>query len=150
MKLGITSDHRGYKLKEQTIKELLKRDYEVIDFGTDSEESVDYPDFAFILAENVVKKRVDFGVAMCGSGAGMTIACNKVKGIRCANIVRKEVAETARNDDNINIVAIDENTSLEDAIDIIETFIHTPFSTIERYQRREKKIQRYEEANYVR
>ena len=87
---------------------------------------------------------------MCGSGAGMTIACNKVKGIRCANIVRKEVAETARNDDNINIVAIDENTSLEDAIDIIETFIHTPFSTIERYQRREKKIQRYEEANYVR
>ena len=92
MKLGITSDHRGYKLKEQTIKELLKRDYEVIDFGTDSEESVDYPDFAFILAENVVKKRVDFGVAMCGSVAGMTISCNKVKGILCANILRKEVS----------------------------------------------------------
>lgn len=150
MKLGITSDHRGYKLKEQTIKELVKRGYEVIDFGTDSEESVDYPDFAFTLSENVVKKRVDFGIAMCGSGAGMTIACNKVKGIRCANIVRKEVAQSARNDDNINVIAINENTSLEDVLEIVDTFVNTPFSDVERYQRREKKIQKYEEEHYVR
>lgn len=150
MKLGITSDHRGYKLKQQTIKELINKGYEVVDFGTDSEEIVDYPDFAFLLSENVVNKNVDFGIAMCGSGAGMTIACNKVKGIRCANVVRKEVAASARNDDNINVIAIDEKTSLSDAIDIIETFINTPFSTVERYQRREKKIQKYEEANYVR
>jgi len=150
MKLGIASDHRGYKLKELTIKELLKRGYEVIDYGTNSEETVDYPDFAFLLSENVVNKNVDFGIAMCGSGAGMTIACNKVKGIRCANVIRKEVAESARNDDNINIIAIDEKTSLEDAISIIETFIDTPFSTVEKYQRREKKIQKYEEEHYVR
>jgi len=116
MKLGIASDHRGYKLKELTIKELLKMGYEVIDYGTNSEETVDYPDFAFLLSENVVNKNVDFGIAMCGSGAGMTIACNKVKGIRCANVIRKEVAESARNDDNINIIAIDEKTSLEEIL----------------------------------
>ncbi len=150
MKLGITSDHRGYKLKQEVYKELKERGYEVVDFGTNSEEIVDYPDFAFLLSKNVANKNVDFGIAMCGSGAGMTIACNKVKGIRCANVIRKEVAASARNDDNINIIAIDEKTSIKDAIEIIETFISTPFSTIERYRRRENKIQKFEDENYVR
>ena len=150
MKLGITSDHRGYKLKQEVYKELKERGYEVVDFGTNSEEIVDYPDFAFLLSKNVANKNVDFGIAMCGSGAGMTIACNKVQGIRCANVIRKEVAASARNDDNINIIAIDEKTSIKDAIEIIETFISTPFSTIERYRRRENKIQKFEDENYVR
>lgn len=147
MKIGIASDHRGYELKTKTIGELVRKGYEVIDYGTNSSESVDYPDYAFILSENVASKNVDYGVAMCGSGAGMTIACNKVKGIRCANIIRKEMARSAKNDDNINIIALDEHTRLPDAIEIIETFISTPFSKEERYQRREKKLKEYEETH---
>ena len=83
MRIGIASDHRGYKLKEQ-LKHML--DYEFIDYGTYSEESCDYPDFAFKLGEAVRDNKVDFGVAICGSGIGISIACNKVKGIRCAKV----------------------------------------------------------------
>ena len=148
MKLGITSDHRGYKLKEQTIKELLKRGYEVIDFGTDSEESVDYPDFAFILGENVVKKRVDFGVAMCGSGAGMTIACNKVKGIRCAKADSVRDAKYSRLDNDANILALSGRMPKYKALDILDTFISTEHKEVERHDRRIKKITDYEEEHY--
>lgn len=149
MKLGIASDHRGYKLKQQIIPILKNKGFDVLDFGTDSEVNVDYPDFAFLLSENVVKKNVEYGIALCGSGAGMTIACNKVKGIRCANISNAEAAKVARNDDNINVVAIEEKTDIDTAIAIIEAFISTPFSTVERYPRRERKIKAYEEKYYV-
>lgn len=147
MRLGIVSDHRGYKLKEKIIKELKNKHYDIINYGTDSEESVDYPDFAFLLGEKVVSKEVDFGIALCGSGIGMTIACNKVKGIRCGNINSKEEVKIARNDDNINIIALNENIPLDEALNIIDTLIKTEFSKIERYQRREKKIQEYEEKH---
>ena len=86
MKIGLASDHRGYKLKQQLINELKNRNYEVIDYGTNSEESTDYPDYAFKLGESIVNKNADFGVAICGSGIGISIACNKVKGIRCAKV----------------------------------------------------------------
>ena len=81
MKIGIASDHRGYKLKEFLKNHL---DYEMIDYGTTSEESVDYPDFGISLGEAVAKGNTDLGIAICGSGIGISIACNKVKGIRCA------------------------------------------------------------------
>ena len=107
MKIGLASDHRGYKLKQQLIEELVKRNYEVEDYGTDSEESTDYPDYAFKLGENVRDKKVDFGVAICGSGIGISIACNKVKGVRCAKVTTREEAQVTRNDNNSNIVAFD-------------------------------------------
>lgn len=144
MKIGLISDHRGYKLKEKLVRELPKKNYEVVDYGTNSEESVDYPDFAFLLGKKVVDNEVDYGIALCGSGIGMTIACNKVKGIRCGNITNKKEVQVARNDDNINIIALNENTLLEDALEIIDTFTTTEFSKIERYQRREEKIKKYE------
>lgn len=147
MTIGIVSDHRGYKLKEKIKETLDKKEYQLIDYGTNSEESVDYPDFAFLLGEKVANKEVDYGVALCGSGIGMTIACNKVKGIRCGNITRVEEVITARNDDNINMIALNENTKIEDALKIINAFISTEFSSIERYQRRELKIQKYEEEH---
>ena len=68
MKKGLASDHRGFKLKQQLIKELVNKNYEVIDYGTNSEESTDYPDYGFKLVENIVNKNADFGVAICGSG----------------------------------------------------------------------------------
>ena len=85
MKIGFASDHRGYALKQQLMKELSK-EYDVVDYGTHSEESTDYPDYAFVLGESVASKQVSFGVAICGSGIGISIACNKVLGVRCAKV----------------------------------------------------------------
>lgn len=147
MKIGIASDHRGYKLKEKIKKELLKRNYEIIDYGTYSEESTDYPDYAFKLGENVRNKNVNFGIAICGSGIGISIACNKVKGIRCAKVVNSAEAKVTRLDNDANIVAFGEKTSIEDALNIVETFITTPFSNLEKHIRRINKIKKYEEEN---
>ena len=147
MRIGIANDHRGFELKCKIKEELEKRNYEIIDYGTDSNESVDYPDYAFILGENVAKGNVDFGVAICGSGIGISIACNKVKGIRCAKVINKEEAEVTRIDNDSNIVAFGEKTSLKDALDIITAFVNTKASPLEKHQRRIKKILSYEEKN---
>ncbi len=146
MKIGIASDHRGYKLKEYLKNELT--DYEIVDYGTNSEESTDYPDYAFKLGKAVVEKEVDFGVAICGSGIGISIACNKVKGVRCAKVTTSEEAMYTRNDNNSNIVAFGEKTTNEEALNIVKTFINTPFSNEEKHQRRIDKITKYEEGNY--
>lgn len=147
MKIGIASDHRGYKLKEELKEALTKENYEVVDYGTDSIESTDYPDYAFLLGENVVNKNVDFGVAICGSGIGISIACNKVKGIRCAKVTTKEEAEVTRIDNDSNIVAFGEKTSFEDALEIVKAFINTKFSNLEKHNRRINKIKEYEESH---
>ena len=83
MKLGFASDHRNIKKKNE-LMEYFKDKYEIVDVGTYTEDSCDYPDYAKALGELIVNKEVDFGVAICGSGIGISIACNKVKGIRCA------------------------------------------------------------------
>lgn len=147
MKIGIASDHRGYKLKSELISELSQLNYEVIDYGTNSEESTDYPDYAFILGENVAKKNIDYGVAICGSGIGISIACNKVKGIRCAKVTTEEEAEITRIDNDANIVAFSEKVSIEEALKIVKKFVTTPCSTLEKHQRRINKIKKYEEEN---
>lgn len=147
MKIGFASDHRGYKLKKELINELKKENYEIIDYGTDSEESTDYPDYAFKLGENVAKKNVDFGVAICGSGIGISIACNKVKGIRCAKVSNKEETEVTRIDNDSNIVAFGEKTSFDEAIAIVKAFINTESSDLEKHKRRINKIKEYEETH---
>ncbi len=147
MKIGFASDHRGYKLKKELIDELKKENYEIIDYGTDSEESTDYPDYAFKLGGNVAKKNVDFGVAICGSGIGISIACNKVKGIRCAKVSNKEEAEVTRIDNDSNIVAFGEKTSFDEALAIVKTFINTESSDLEKHKRRINKIKEYEETH---
>ena len=147
MKIGFASDHRGYELKEY-LKNELKNDYEIVDYGTDSTESTDYPDYAFKLGSGVVQKDVDFGVAICGSGIGISIACNKVKGVRCAKVTTEEEAKYTRNDNDSNIVAFGEKTTKEEALNIVKTFINTPFSNVEKHQKRIDKITAYEEDNY--
>lgn len=147
MKIGIASDHRGYNLKEYLKKQLSTENYEIIDLGTASEESTDYPDYAFALGEKVSSKELDFGVAICGSGIGISIACNKVKGVRCAKVSTKEEAMITRIDNNSNIVAFGEKTSPTDALEIIKAFIETPSSTEEKHIRRVNKISEYEEKH---
>lgn len=147
MKIGLASDHRGYKLKEYLKQVLPTQNYEIYDYGTNSEESTDYPDYAFALGEAVVSKQVDFGVAICGSGIGISIACNKVKGIRCAKVSNKEEAQVTRIDNNSNIVAFSEKVSETDALEIVKTFITTNASLEEKHMRRVNKIIAYEENN---
>lgn len=146
MKIGIANDHRGYKLKKYLVDELSK-DYEVVNLGTDYEDSVDYPDYAFMLGELVSSGEVDYGIAICGSGIGISIACNKVKGIRCAKVSNVEEAKYTREDNDANIVAFGEKTTEKDALDIVKTFIETPFSDLEKHMRRINKITKYEEEH---
>ena len=146
MKIGFASDHRGYALKKQLMKELSK-EYDVIDYGTHTEESTDYPDYAFVLGESVASKEVSFGVAICGSGIGISIACNKVLGIRCAKVSTAEEAEITRIDNDANIVALSEKNTLLDALNIVKTFIETEHTALEKHQRRIRKIINYEETH---
>lgn len=147
MKIGLASDHRGFKLKKYLTEQLYLQNYEIIDFGTNDEESTDYPDYAFALGKAVVSKDVDYGVAICGSGIGISIACNKVKGIRCAKVSNKEEAKITRIDNNSNIVALSEKTSEIEALEIVKTFIETSASSEEKHIRRINKIINYEENN---
>ena len=147
MRIGLASDHRVYKLKEYLKNTLPNYNYEIIDFGTNSEESTDYPDYAFALGEAVVSKKADFGVAICGSGIGISIACNKVKGIRCAKVSNKEEAQVTRIDNNSNIVAFSEKLTEEEALSIVLAFLTTEASPEEKHTRRVNKIIAYEENN---
>ncbi len=144
MKIGIASDHRGYKLKSKIIRYLNKKKIEVEDFGTTSLDSVDYPKFAFLLGEAVANKEVDFGIAICGSGIGISIACNKVKGIRCAKVDTIKEAKMTRLDNDANILALNGSMSAFRALDIVDTFLKTDFSKKERHQRRIDEITSYE------
>jgi len=144
MKIGITSDHRGYKLKEKLTKYLLKKGYDVIDYGTNSTEIVDYPDFGIKLGEEYINNSFDRGIAICANGVGMSIACNKVRGVRCAKINTSKEAKSARNDDDINIIAIPTNLMMFEVKDIVDAFLKTPFSTVDRYSRRIQKLNDYE------
>ena len=146
IKIGIASDHRGYILKEQIIDRLMTK-YDITDCGTTSSESVDYPDYAFKLGNLVADKDVDFGIAICGSGIGISIACNKVKGVRCAKVDSLEEVIATRNDNDSNIIAFGEKMPLDKALELIEKFITTSASQEEKHKRRREKIKEYEEEH---
>ena len=145
MKLAFASDHRGYKLKKALINELEKEKIEIIDCGTFSEESTDYPDYAFKLGELIKEGQAQYGVAICGSGIGISIACNKVKGIRCAHVTNTSEAILSRQHNNANIIALGANgNKVNDLIKIIDLFINTGFKNEERHVRRNSQILEYE------
>lgn len=144
MRIGIASDHRGFLLKKSLIEKLQKK-YDVIDYGCNSSDSVDYPDYAFYLGESVIKDHLDFGIAICGSGIGISIACNKVKGIRAARVLSLEDVYETRNDNDANVICLSAKMKEDEAIKLVEAFVTTPFSNEERHQRRINKISKYEE-----
>lgn len=149
MKIGIASDHRGFPLKEELIKYLRKKNFEVVDYGTNSTAMVDYPQLAFNLGEAVVRKDVDFGIVTCGTGIGISIACNKVRGVRCAKVDNVKEAELTRKDNDANVLALSGSMPLYRAKDIVDVFFSTNFAGIDRYINRINQIIEYENNSNI-
>ncbi|MCI5552381.1 MAG: ribose 5-phosphate isomerase B [Tenericutes bacterium] len=145
MMIGIGSDHAGYELKEKIKKYLNELDYQVIDYGTMVNTSVDYPDYAFKVGESIASKGIQLGILVCKTGIGMSIACNKVKGVRCAKVDNVEEAYLTRFHNNSNVLAI--SSMNPNALEIVKTFLETKFSNEERHVRRINKISEYEEKH---
>ncbi len=140
MKIAIGADHAGFELKEKVKEHLNKSKVELKDFGTHSADSVDYPDFAHPVANDVTSGMADLGIVICGSGNGINMAVNKHRGIRSALCWNTELAELARQHNNANVLAlparfIEENTGLE----IVDAFLKTEFEG-GRHERRVNKI----------
>ena len=128
MKIAIGSDHAGFELKEQVKKYLLESNYEVEDIGTHSLDSVDYPDYGKAVARNVVENKSDFGIVVCGSGIGISIAANKVEGARCALCSEPLSAELSRLHNNANMLSLGGRLiGFEMAKKIVDTFLSTEF-----------------------
>lgn len=146
MLIGIGADHRGYVLKQELIKLMEANDFKVMDFGTDNNESVDYPDFAEAIARKVSKGEVDYGVLICNTGIGMSIAANKVKGAYAALVLDKDMAEAAGKHNKANILAFSgERTSLDEAWEMFNTWINSSFEG-GRHERRLAKVKAIEDA----
>ena len=145
MKVGLASDHRGYRLKNEII-DFLKDSYEIKDYGTFNEESTDYPIYAFKLCEQIGRE-IDYGILICGTGIGISIAANKVKGIRCAKISSVEEAILCKEHNNANVIAFGEKTDLSLAQQMVQSFLETNFSNGERHIQRLKEIENYENAS---
>jgi len=145
MTVSLGSDHAGFSHK-QAIKAMLEDDgYTVLDVGTFDETSVDYPDFGIAAARLVANGEAHRGVLVCGSGIGISIAANKVAGIRAANVTSVEMARLSRQHNNANMVAVGERiTSVEEAKDIVRTFLSTDFEG-GRHQQRVNKISEAEQ-----
>lgn len=146
IKIGIASDHKGFELKE-LIKNYLISEYEIIDYGAYDEESIDYPDVALELGNGVNSKNVDFGICICGTGIGISIAMNKITNIRCALLHNKEDAYLTRYHNDANSLALSANTKVEEAMGIIKMFLGTDFSNEDRHVRRIEKISKMENKN---
>ncbi|MBI5573429.1 MAG: ribose 5-phosphate isomerase B [Elusimicrobia bacterium] len=144
MKIAIGSDHRGFKHKTELIKYLSKK-YNVKDFGTFSEESCDYPDYANIVAKSVASKKFEKGILICGSGNGICIAANKVKGIRAAIGYSEKAAEFSVRHNNANIICFSEDFPFATVKKAVEKFLAAKFEG-GRHLMRIQKIKKIEET----
>jgi ribose 5-phosphate isomerase B len=143
MKIALGSDHAGYKIKELIKEYLTRKKIGFRDFGTGSEVSVDYPDFAHPVAEAVAKGEFDRGILVCGSGVGMSIAANKHKGIRAVLVHDTYTAKQSREHGDANVLALaGKKLTRAKANKIVDVWLHTEFSGEERHQRRIDKIER--------
>lgn len=143
--IAIGSDHGGIELKTEVIKLLNKLGYEVKDFGTHDEKSVDYPDFAFSVTQSVCAGECEKGIVICGSGIGISIAANKVPGIRAALCTDSYMARMSREHNDANILALGQRViGLGVALDIVESWLNTEFAG-GRHSKRVEKIKNIEE-----
>ena len=145
MKIGISNDHRGVETKQKLTKYLKEKGYNVIDYGTNQEGRVDYTTYGFILGEKVSSKEVDYGIAICGSAIGISVACNKVKGVRCGKVNTVEEAIHGKERDFINVIALSGMAPIEENIKIVDAFLGSKENTIDPvYKKRIEQIMEYE------
>lgn len=142
MKIGISNDHHGVELKNKIIKYLHEKGIECINFGTNDSESVDYVEYAVKLCTAINEKQVDLGILICGTGIGMSIAANKIKGIRCGKVSTVREATLTKEHNMANVIALSEYT--ENVEEIVDAFINTKYSTEERHIRRIEEIDQLE------
>lgn len=144
MKVGIASDHGGVIMKQKLISYLCELGYEVINYGTDTEDAVDYPIYAFKVGEAIQREEIDAGILICKSGIGMSIAANKVKGVRCAKVETKEDAIVTREHNHSNVIALSARTDIEIVKEIVKSFLKTDYSKEERHVRRVQLMDNYD------
>lgn len=140
MKIAIGSDHGGYELKEIIKKHLQEKGFDIKDFGTDSTESTDYPDFAEAVGKAVANKELEKGILICGTGIGISIAANKIPGVRCGLVSDCFSARSTRQHNDANIIALGGRVVGPGlALDIVDTWLGSEFEG-GRHQRRVDKI----------
>ena len=141
MKISIACDHGAYQLKNKVAQHLKDRGHEVVDFGTNGPESCDYPDFAAQAARAVADGTCEKGIVLCTTGIGVSITANKVKGIRCALLSDVLSAKMTRLHNDTNMMALGAGIVGENlALEIVDTWVATPFSGEARHQRRIDKV----------
>ena len=149
MKIAIGCDHGGVSVKPAILDYLKKSNIEYVDYGTNTLASVDYIDYALPVCEAVVNKECDLGILICGTGIGMSITANKVKGIRCGHCTDTFSARMTRLHNNANVLALGERiTGAGLMVDIVDAFINTPFSNEDRHANRVEKIKQVENKNF--
>mgnify|MGYP002559822730 CR=1 FL=1 len=147
MKISIASDHAGFEQKQALVGYLASKGHDVIDRGPDCDDRVDYPDYAARVAHDVVDGMAERGVLVCGTGIGMAVAANKVDGIRAVNVINPQFAELSREHNDANMMALGAGFVGELlALEIVDTFLDTPFSNGERHKRRIEKLMAVEQG----
>lgn len=147
MVVYIGSDHGGLRLKQAVVEKLTAMGHKAVDLGTDSEQSVDYPDYGFAVSEKVAKDPTARGIVICKTGVGMSICANKVKGVRCGLCFNADMGRLCREHNNANVLALGaDNADIPTALGIVEAFITTEFAG-GRHSDRVDKIISYEDDN---
>lgn len=142
MKIVIANDHRGVELKNRIMEFLKNKGYTIDNVGTDTTDSVDYPLYAKMLSNHL--EIGDLGILICGTGIGMSIAANKIKGIRCAKANNIDEAKMTRMDNDANVLALSSKMELEEVEKIVDAFLTTEVSMDERHVRRRKMLEELE------
>ena len=145
MKIVIANDHHGIKKKNIIVKYLKKKGHEIVDLGTNDTNMVDFPEYGFNVGKYVKAKHAEFGILICGTGIGMSIAANKVKGIRCAKINNVKEAKLAKEHNDANVIALPSYLGNFLLKDMLDAFLKTNPNTLERYKRRNMLLDNYEE-----
>ncbi len=143
MKIFIGADHGGEKIAKEIYEELKQEGLDVAYTKLENYPTDDYPDFAFDVCNNVIKEKDSLGILSCGTGIGISIAANKVKGIRCAHITSENDAYYAKNHNRANVIAFG-GLGLEKSLKLVKIFLEAPYDEDERHLRRIEKIINYE------
>jgi ribose 5-phosphate isomerase B len=147
MKVAIGSDHAGFDLKQFLLKELSARNYDMIDCGTDTDDSTDYSDYARKVCDKVTSKEARLGIVICGTGIGVSMAANKIHGIRAALCHTEFSARLARQHNDANVLALGGRVLGKDlALNIAEAFLAESFSGVDRHKRRIDKMMKFENS----